>query len=262
MATETRNLVSGTQPDMHRLPFNRALGAHNVYEIRVDPSLIESAKAIFRQHIEPRVNDPCGTFYSRELAFHVNRPPDWGSDISWWSADDAQTYRYFERELFQKLNLGEPFDRLIDTARAIRLYCPFFVVRSRCEETFYHVDFEPGCGTNAYTLMTPLEDMTAMDDGHLAYLDASGRSSIYRYEKGTAIVFGASFYHGTQVVAGGPPRALLCFTFGSDKEKYWPEIRKSIYYQSRVLCTPGGALLTRSASDGEARALALHQPTP
>jgi hypothetical protein len=110
------------------------------------------------------------------------------------------------------------------------------------------MDYTPGCGTNAYTLMTPLENMPAAGDGHLAYLDARGRACIYRYKKGTAIVIGTSFLHGTQVVATGQPRAFLCFTFGSDKEKYWPEVKNSIYYQSRLICTPGGTLLTRSCA--------------
>lgn len=253
MATKKRSLVSGLRPEVHRLPLNRPLGAHNVYEIPVDASLIEAARAIYRQHIAPRVSDQHGSFHSGDFAFHVNRPPDWGSDISWWSADDAQTYRYFESEFFLKVNLGEPLDRLIDIDSTVRLYCPLFVVRSRCERTFFHVDYEPGCGTNAYTLMTPLEDMSSMGDGHLAYLDARGRPCIYRYKKGTAIVFGTSFFHGTQVVAGGQPQAFLCFTFGSDKEKYWPEVKKSIYGQSRLLCTPSGTLLTRSTPECEAR---------
>ena len=183
MATKKRSLVSGLRPEVHRLPLNRLLGAHNVYEIPVDASLIEAAREIYHQHIAPRVSDQHGSFHSGDFAFHVNRPPDWGSDISWWSADDAQTYRYFESEFFLKVNLGEPLDRLIDIDNTVRLYCPLFVVRSRCERTFFHVDYEPGCGTNAYTLMTPLEDMSSMGDGHLAYLDARGRPRIYRYKK-------------------------------------------------------------------------------
>ncbi len=248
MATKVRGLVSGLGSEVHRLPLNTGLQAHNVYEIPVDPSPIEAARALYGQHIAPRVSTQQGSFHSGDFAFHVSRPADWGSDISWWSADDAQTYRYFESEFFLKISLGEPLHRLIDVDSTVRLYCPFFVVRSRCERTFFHMDYTRGCGTNAYTLMTPLEDMSSTGDGHLAYLDARGRSCIYCYRKGTAIVIGTSFVHGTQVVASGQPRAFLCFTFGSDKEKYWPELKKSIYYQSRLLCTPGGTLLTRSDS--------------
>jgi len=239
---------SGTQAEIDRLPFNAKLCAYNVHEIPVDPSLIDAAGAFYFQHMAPRVSEQRGSFRSGQLAFYVTRPPDWGSDISWWSADDAQTYRYFESEFFLKVCLGEPLRRLIDIDRAVRLYYPSFVVRSQCEETFFHVDYRPGCGTNAYTLMTPLEDMSGSGEAHLAYLDALGRPRIYRYNKGTAIVFGTNFFHGTQVAAQRQARAFLCFSFGSDKQQYWPELKKSIYYQSRLLCTPGGTLLTRPES--------------
>ena len=248
MAAKVQARVPGLGSEFHGLPLNAQLGAHNVYEIPVDPSPIEAARALYGQHIASRVSTQQGSFQSGDFAFHVSRPPDWGSDISWWSADDAQTYRYFESEFFRKISLGEPLRRLIDVDSAVRLYCPFFVVRSRCEQTFFHTDYTPGCGTNAFTLMTPLDDMPTTGEGHLAYLDTHGRSCIYRYKKGTAIVIGTSFLHGTQVVSTGQPRAFLCFTFGSDKEKYWPEVKNSIYYQSRLICTPGGTLLTRSCT--------------
>ena len=147
MATKMRGLVSGLSSEVHRLPLNAELRAHNVYEIPVDPSATEAARALYGQHIAPRVSERRGSFHSGDLALYVNRPAGWGSDISWWSADDAQTYRYFESEFFLKVSLSEPLHRLIDIDSTVRLYCPFFVVRSRCERTLFHMDYEWGCGT-------------------------------------------------------------------------------------------------------------------
>jgi hypothetical protein len=152
LASQTLGLVSGLRSKVHRLPVSKKLRAHNVYEIPVDPSLIEAARALYGRHIAPRLSEQRGSFHSGDLALHVNRPAGWWSDISWWSADDAPTYRYFETEFFQKLRLGEQLHRLIDIDCAVRLYCPFFVVRSRCQRTHFHKDYSWACGTNAYTL--------------------------------------------------------------------------------------------------------------
>jgi hypothetical protein len=228
---------------VYRLPLNAKLRAHSVYEIPVDPLLIETARALYGRHIAPRLSEQHGSFQSGDLALYVNRPPGWWSDISWWSADDLPTYRYFETEFFRKLSLGERLHRLIDIDRTVRVYSSMFVVRSWCEQTRFHRDYAWGCGPNCYTLMMPLEDMSATEAGHLAYLDVLGRLRIYRYNKGTAVVFGTGFRHGTQCHSGGPPHPFLCFTFGSDKEKYWSELQKSISGQSRLLRRPGGTFM-------------------
>jgi hypothetical protein len=123
------------------------------------------------------------------------------------------------------------------------MYCPFFVVRSRCEQTRFHSDYDWEVGTNGYTLMTPLQDMSSDVDGHLEYLDTWGRRRMYRYRRGTAVVFGPGFIHGTQRMRAGPPRAFLCFTFGSDKEVHWPALKKTVATWSRQVRRPGGTLI-------------------
>ena len=143
----------------------------------------------------------------------------------------------------------EPFHRLIDLDRAIRLYCTFIIVRSRCQRLTFHKDYVWACGRQCYTLMTPLEDCVASDEGHLAYLDSWGRQRVYRYRLGTAVAFGAGFAHSTQIMTSGPPRAFLCFTFGSDKNRYWPALQRSVYGQSRLLCRPGGELVRDALFD-------------
>jgi hypothetical protein len=235
---------AGRQAKARGLPRNRALGAYNVFEVPVDPSVIDGARRIYQQHIAPRVGDQSGPFESEgDMAFFVKRPDGWGSDISWWSADNASTHHVFDREYFQKIRLDEELLRLVDVDAAVRMYCPFFVVRSRCEQTRFHSDYDWEVGTNGYTLMTPVEDMSSDVDGHLEYLDTWGRRRTYRYRKGTAVVFGPGFIHGTQRMVAGSPRAFLCFTFGSDKEEHWPVLKKTVATWSRQVRRPGGTLI-------------------
>ena len=112
MVTKMRGLVADLESEAHPLPLNAELRANNVYEIPVDPSPIEAARALYGQHIAPRVSMQHGSFRSRDLAFHVNRPDGWGSDISWWSRM-MQTYRYFNR-IFLKVSPRRALHRLID----------------------------------------------------------------------------------------------------------------------------------------------------
>jgi len=188
-------LVAGLWARAQGLPINAALGAHNAVEIPVDPGVIQAARTLYREHIGPRLIGQRGSFQSGDLAWYVSRPPGWESDLSWWSADDGPTYRHLEAELFQRINLNALRGR-IDLEHAIRLYCPFFVVRSQCLRTRLHKDYVWACGTNSYTLMTPLQD--ASDEaGHLVYLDMWGRPCFYCYILGWVIVFGTGFLHGT-----------------------------------------------------------------
>lgn len=239
-------LVSAGRSRAAGLPVNPQLRAHNVHEVSVDPAMIDAARTFYQQHIAARLAEHGGFASSNGLAFYVKRPEGWSSDIGWYSADNEKAYRHFETEFFRTLPLADPFHRLVDIDRGLRMYCPFFVVRSRCDRTRFHRDYGWNMGTNAYTLMTPLEDMASVPDGHLAYLDTWGRRRIYRYRKGTAVILGAGFTHGTQPVASGPPRAFLCFTFGSDKDQYWPVVKKTIGHQSRMICRPDGTLVRDS----------------
>jgi hypothetical protein len=234
--------VSGRLAQVLRLPFNPTLRAYNVHEVPVERSLIEDARTLYEHHIAPRLGQH-GACRSGDLALHVTRPAaSWESDIGYWSADDPATFQYFEAKLFQRMNL-EPFRRWLDLEREIRLYCTFIIVRSRCHRLTFHKDYVWSCGRQCYTLMAPLQDCAASDEGHLAYLDSWGRPRVYRYRLGTAVAFGAGFTHSTQIMTGGPPRAFLCFTFGSDKDRYWPELQRSVYGESRLLRRPGGELI-------------------
>ena len=120
----------------------------------------------------------------------------------------------------------------------VRLYSAFYVVRSFCLEPDLHVDWPDGAGTNAFTLLTPLEDYSSSEGFHLLYEDnckdnyedncedssedncednyednyedsSAGAASSeatgqpaqlrqYRYSEGEAIVFGSRFRHSTE----------------------------------------------------------------
>ena len=123
-------------------------------------------------------------------------------------------------------------------------------MRTRCDAPNFHVDYAREVGTNALTLMTPLEDFPPTEGFQLLYQqapttslppptaphpNASGEGGTalpppprqYAYRKGEAIVFGASFVHSTEPGAAADPAAphvYLCFTFGTDKPEHWPAI--------------------------------------
>ena len=64
--------------------------------------------------------------------------------------------------------------------------------------------------------MSPLYDMSAMEDGHLLYHDVDGKECVYRYELGRSINFGAGFSHATQPCSDNGVHPFLCFNFGTD----------------------------------------------
>ena len=129
----------------------------------------------------------------------------------------------------------------IDVDVGVRMYSAFYVVRSRCSAPNLHTDWDDAVGTNAFTLLAPLEDYPTTNF-QMLYQDASGSRELrrYRYRPEEAVVFTSRFYHSTEpgVALGGAaqPHAFLCFTFGSDKVEHWPTIAPTISgYQSRVL---------------------------
>ena len=92
--------------------------------------------------------------------------------------------------------------------------------------------------------MTPLKDYTAIDF-QLQYLDLDGQMQQYRYRRGEAMCFGSDFMHSTEPgsasAADGGPHVYLCFTFGTDRNEYWPHIYETQgSYASRVVRKPDG----------------------
>jgi hypothetical protein len=147
-------------------------------------------------------------FKPKRYIFHAERP-NWKSDIRWVSADDPHTFGLFQA-LFDKLGIAATFSFL----GQMTLFSGFLVVRQCTRKSHFHTDFGD-TGGKAFTLMTPLDDMTDLEACHLlaklphsAGGDGSGDApSItsatddaacdvrqYRYELGRGICFGDGFH--------------------------------------------------------------------
>lgn len=167
----------------------------------------------------------------------------WSSDIAWVSVDDEATYARF-LDLFERSGVPKQVEPLVDHEQGLRMYSAYYVVRSRANGTNFHTDFVASVGTNAFTLMAPLADFAA-PDFQLLYEDVDSKPRQYRYKRGEAICFGSHFRHTTEPGhasdADGGLHAYLCFTFGSDKEQYWPLIYETMgTYGSRTIRSPRG----------------------
>ena len=121
---------------------------------------------------------------------------------------------------------SKPLGLEIDFDEDIAMYTGSLVVRVGArDEPYWHVDYQWSTGhqaQQAYTLMTPLYDMSQYGDGHLLYRNLADEDRVYKYKLGQAVIFGSGFEHATQPCTDTAVKAFLCFNFGSDKiEKYW-----------------------------------------
>ena len=252
--------------------YNAKLRAPNVWEVPIPFDVIEDAKVIFdgsglREafyrlrdsddgHLrvagagEVGIAPRCTFFALRSINGGMGGS---SSDITWASVDDQATYDIFAR-LFERLHLEQTFAGIVRLrGHKLRMYSAFYVVRSRCTQPHFHVDYENGVGVQALTLMTPLAEYRALDF-QLLYGQApagapkpEGRPVRYTYRRGTGITFGALFRHSTEPGTAHAEDGLhvyLCFTFGTDQEEDWPAICRTIgQHQSRVLSRPDGQLV-------------------
>ena len=101
------------------------------------------------------------TYKPKRYAFHAERP-NWKSDIRWVSADDEHTFGLFQT-LFDKLGIAAAFGPLFGK---IVLFSGFLVIRQCTRKSHFHADFSETNG-KAFTLMTPLEDMSDLGNCHL-----------------------------------------------------------------------------------------------
>ena len=103
-----------------------------------------------------------GELVAKRWRFH-SEAPNWKSDIRWVSAADAATFRDFFVPLFHKLAIAEAF---LFLGCAMVPFSGFFVVRKDTQKSYFHKDFT-ATGGKAFTLMTPLYDMSDLPDCHL-----------------------------------------------------------------------------------------------
>jgi hypothetical protein len=167
--------------------------------------------------------------------FSVVRPR-WNSDIRWIGPRSPEAYRRFENA-FRELGIPRQVEPMLDLDHGPRLYAGFLVTRRRCRKPDFHVDWRDTEG-QAFTLMTPASD-NASGFG-LLYRDDSGSIREYDYAPGEAIFFTDGFSHSTKPGTSNEPVVLLCFTFGTDRMKYWDRIRATSGSQSALMCCPDG----------------------
>lgn len=168
--------------------------------------------------------------------------PRWNSDIRWIGPRSPQGYRLFE-SAFRRLEIARHVEPMLDLDHEPRMYAGFLVTRRRCGSPDFHVDWRD-TGGQAFTLMTPASS-NASGFG-LLYRDDSGAVREYDYRPGEAIFFTDDFVHSTRPGSSDEDVVLLCFTFGTDKMKYWDRIRATSGSQSALMCRPDGKFETIS----------------
>jgi hypothetical protein len=201
----------------------------NAEMLAVNAKAIPVDTAIVQEFAEPE------RFPGRLISLQPSRNR-WKSDIEWISADDEEAFRVFE-SAFYRLAIPEHVMPYIDIEREVRLYLGSLVVRSRCQDTYFHTDWKK-LDNEAFTVITPVTD-NAREFG-LLYRKANTKIGEYAYRSGEAILFGDNFSHSTKPGRSERPVMLLCFQFGSDKMEYWPGIYEQLHTQGTQLRLPDG----------------------
>jgi len=201
---------------------NRDLLAPNVLTIPVDAAIVDEFA-------------PIAADYSDRSRFYVQKPK-WSSDIVWVSANDEATFGLFQ-SAFDRMGIAAHVEPYLDLDRAVRLYCGFLVIRSRCAAADFHTDWVK-TNNEAFTLNTPV--VGQVDGFGLLYDRIDGTIGEYDYRRGEAIVLGDHFSHSTKPGASDEPVALLSFTFGTDRMEHWEKIKRTAGRQSDLYRLPDG----------------------
>jgi len=237
---------------------HEVLDAPNLWQVEVPPAVLARARSIFEAALMPQLVDGLiakldkqpipyaeidagehGQFFVMRAGSSTDQSKRDSSDLAWISVNDEATFETY-RQIFDDLGVAKEVAPFVDSDHCVRLYSCFYVVRSRCSSPNLHTDWPNAVGTNAFTLLTPIEDYST-EEFQLLYEDSHGQVKQYRYRAGEAIAFASEFVHSTEPGesapdANGRPHVFLCFTFGSDKECHWPVIAPTINgYQSRFL---------------------------
>jgi len=243
-------------------PLSRVLDAPNVLTVPLPQVVLQRAREHFDVAIRPHLEGgliealdqqhvPCkslthdthGAFFVMRAGSSTDASKVDTSDLSWISVDDMETWETF-RSIFDDSGVAEAVASLVETRERVRLYSSFYVVRSRCAAPNWHADWSTNVGTNAWTLLAPLEDYKT-EDFQLLFRDSAGAIHQYRYNEGEAILFGSHFMHSTEpgcaVGGAAAPHVFLCFTFGCDDIDFYEKyIAPTRGYQSRMLVAANG----------------------
>lgn len=202
----------------------------------INPELL--APNVLTVPVDSAIVDEFGTL--ADLAgddddYAIIKPP-WPSDVGWISPRTEATFAPFE-QAFERLGIADHVTEYVDVDEQVRMYAGFLVVRSECEATAFHVDWEK-TGNQAFTVLTPIGDPVA--GFGLNYRRLDGTTGDYDYRRGEAILFGDHFMHSTRPGRSDRPMALLCFTFGTDRMDDWHRIRATAAYQGELVRRPDG----------------------
>jgi len=201
---------------------NDDLRAPNVLRVPIDLQVTQQLGAIVR---------------SKSARFRLySQAPPWRSDVRWYSARFERDFRRF-RSVFDRLDVARYVEPYLDLSHSVRLYNAFLVIRSRCTQPNFHVDWR-STSNEAFTLLTPLTE-NCRGFG-LLYKKLDGSIGEYEYRLGEALIFGDDFVHSTKPGLSDEPVVLLCFNFGTDKMEHWPSIERTAAHQSLMICRPDG----------------------
>ena len=96
----------------------------------------------------------------------------------------------------------------------------------------------PDCGTNAFTLITPI--IHPADGANLLYQDRDGKTQEYKYQLGKCIAFSSKFSHSTGIAETQSRSVLLYMTFGTDQLVFWDSISGTAATQGKLHRLPNG----------------------
>jgi len=146
--------------------------------------------------------------------------------LSWISPAHMKAFSFFD-DYFAKLGIVEKTKELLGDCGELIMYSGFFVVRSHTSKPYYHIDYGPAVGLNAFTLMTPVTETG--DVGNLLYQDAYGDEQ--------------TFLHSTEPFESTEPYAFLCFTFGVTDMELWDSIAETAAEQSMIYRHPSKGIV-------------------
>ena len=241
-------MAGGSDGDTQKVKhfLNEELQAPNVLKVAIDPAVARELLPMLER---------------RRL---YSKAPAWRSDVKWLSARTERDFARFQ-SVFERLDIARHVEPYLDLDRAVRLYSGFFVVRTRCAEPDFHLDWRDA-NNEAFTLLTPL---TENSEGFgLLYKRTDGSIGEYEYKLGEGLIVGDNFVHSTKPGASAEPVILLSFTFGSDKMEHWQNISRTAARQGLLVCRPDGTFerlplgkRLRSALGRLARTVGLLRPT-
>ena len=206
---------------------NFEMGALNVMTVPVDKAIVSSFAPVAQQA-------------ATDDGFAVVRPK-WNSDIQWISANTPETFARFQLA-FDRLGIADHVAPHLDVDVAPRLYAGFVLVRSRCTDTNFHLDWID-TGNGAFTLIAPMDER--IRGFGLLYEKVTGSIGEYDYSPGEAVIFGEKFLHSTKPGQSDEPVAMLCFQFGTDRMANWDKILETAGYQSHLIQQPDGRFAVR-----------------